>query len=101
MAEEDADYAHADDMPTDIPYYGYNGCGGDYGDGAFACDGKTFAEVETGHNGRFLVDWDIKKQRPYRCSLGQIHRYIKVRNKVDKLFARLKKSKPAKQKLTT
>ena len=93
MLDEEANNAHTGNMPDNIPYQGFNGVGGNYGDGAFACDGKTYAEVETGHNGGFVVDWENTKQRPSLLSLNSICRYIKIRNKVEKLFVKLGKSR--------
>ena len=86
MVDEEANYAHSGDMPTDIPYHGFNGSGGNFGQGSFACDGKTYAEVETGHGGGFVVDWNEHQQRPSMRSLRSIRRYLKIRNRVLKLF---------------
>lgn len=49
MIDEEANYAHFGDLPTDIPYHGWHHEGGDYGPAEFACDGTTYAEWETGH----------------------------------------------------
>ena len=86
MVDEEANYAHSGDMPTDIPYHGFNGGGGNFGDGALACDGKVYAEVETGHEGGFVVDWDEAKNRPSLTSLKSIRQYIRVRHQVQQLF---------------
>ena len=95
MVDEEANYAHSGNLPTDIPYHGFNGPGGNYGDGVCACDGKEYAEVETGHEGGFVVDWDKARQGPEPHSLRCIRRYLKVRNKVRKMFDGLAKpSKP-------
>ena len=45
MVDATANYAHAREMPEDIPYYGFNSAGDEYGPGLFVCDGKTFLEV--------------------------------------------------------
>src|SRR3954452_13243867 len=49
MVDEEANHGHCDEMPTNIPYHGYNGHGDNYGDAAFACDGKRYAEAPTGY----------------------------------------------------
>ncbi len=86
MVEEEADYAHSGKLPTDIPYHGFNGSGGNFGQGSFACDGRTYAEVETGHGGGFVVDWDETRNRPSATSLKNIRRYLKIRDRVLKMF---------------
>ena len=48
VVDEQANYGHCGDLPTDIPYHGFSGSGGDYGEAVFACDGTRYAEVETG-----------------------------------------------------
>ena len=83
-----ANYAHSGNLPADIPYHGFNGNGGNFGDGVCACDGKEYAEVETGHGGGFVVDWDEPQQRPSTRSLKSIRRYLKIRDRVLQWFAR-------------
>ena len=86
MVEEEADYAHSGNIPTDIPYHGFNGPAGNYGQGVVACNGKSFAEVETGHGGGFVVDWNEAKHRPSAQSLKNIRRYLKIHKKVLAMF---------------
>jgi hypothetical protein len=93
MVDEEANYAHYDDMPTNRPYFGYNGAGGNYGQSSFACDGRRYAEVETGFDGGFVVVWDALKNRPTPKSLRAVRRYLHVRDKVQKMFEKL--SQPA------
>lgn len=40
MVDDEANYAHYQKMPEDIPYEGWHDAGGDYGCEVFACDGK-------------------------------------------------------------
>ena len=89
MVDEEANYAHYDEMPTNIPYYGYNGAGGNYGQSSFACDGRHYAEVETGFDGGFVVAWDVLKNRPTPESLRAVRRYRHVYNKVQAKFEKL------------
>jgi hypothetical protein len=89
MVDEEANYGHSGNLPTDIPYHGFNGPGGNFGDGVCACDGRVYADVDTGHAGGFVVDWDEVNQQPTSRSLETIRRYLTTRKKVGELFAGL------------
>lgn len=89
MVDEEANYAHCDEMPKNVAYYGYNGAGGNYGQSSFACDGRRYAEVETGYHGGFVVAWDAVRNRPTPESLRAVRRYSHVENKVQELFEKL------------
>jgi hypothetical protein len=89
MVDEEANYGHSGNLPTDIPYHGFNGPGGNFGDGVCACDGQVYADVDTGHGGGFVVDWDEEKQQPTPRSLETIRRYLTTRKKVGEMFAGL------------
>ena len=89
LVDEEADYAHSGNLPPDVPYHGFNGPGGNYGQGALACDGKTYAEVETGHGSGFVVDWNDCTRRPSSRSLQSIRRYLRVRQQVREIFEAL------------
>ena len=95
MVDEEANYAHSGDMHTDIPYHGVHGVGYDYGACAYACDGKTYAEVGRGHAGGFVVDWDETTRRPLPRSLRDVRRYLIVRDKVRAMFKARPTSRPA------
>lgn len=95
MVDEEANYAHSGELPRDIPYYGFHGPGGNYGDGVCACDGKQLAEQETGHEGGFVVEWDDVRQRPSRPSLRAVRRYLAVCRKAQARFAALAAQPPA------
>ena len=98
MVDEEANYAHCGELPSDIPYRGINGAGGEYGHGAFACDGRRFAELEIGHDGGFVIEWDESTRRPLAQSLKSIRRYLAVRKNVQAMFPAL--SKPENQLVT-
>lgn len=100
MVDEEANYAHADEMPTNVPYYGHHGSGGNYGQHSLACDGRRSAEVETGFDGGFVVVWDTTRNRPTPESLRAVRRYRHVRKKVQNLFQTLT-PKPSTQPPTT
>ena len=94
MVDEEANYAHSGDLPTDILYHGFNGPGGNYGDGAVVCDGRCLAEVETGHDGGFVIVWDEARGHPTAESLRRIRRYVTVRKNAEALFAAPTKPQP-------
>jgi hypothetical protein len=77
MVDEQANYAHANDLPTDIPYYGMNGSGSDYGAGEMACDGMEYAEVERG--GGFVICWDFETQQPTPQSVEKTRQFIAIK----------------------
>ena len=87
MVDDEANYAHYDKLPTDIPYLGFNGAGSEYGPGNVVCDGKLCAEVDVGQGGGFVVDWDEARNRPFARSLKTIRRYLKTRKIVTEMFA--------------
>ena len=99
MVDEEANYAHYDEMPTNIPYSGHNGAGGNYGESSFACDGRRYADVETGYGSGFVAQWDTAKKRPTAESLRAIRRYLHVYDKVQKMFTVL--AQPATPQPTT
>jgi len=86
MVDGEADWAHANELPKDVAYVGFNGPGGNFGDGVFACDGKVYAEVDTGHNGGFVVEWDESKGQPTAGSLRAVRSYLTIRARVLELF---------------
>ena len=55
LVDYEADYGHSDELPRDIPYYGWHGAGANYGPQVFACDGKEYAEAETMNDGDLAV----------------------------------------------
>ena len=89
MVDEEANYAHYDEMPTNIPYSGHNGAGGNYGECSFVCDGRRYAEVATGFDGGFVVQWDSTKNRPAAESLRAVCRFLRVYKKVQAKFEKL------------
>ena len=55
MHDEQANYGHSGELPTDTPYIGEHGPGGEYGPCRFACDGKKYLEVEASQDGDPVV----------------------------------------------
>ena len=87
MTDEQANYAHYGKLPTDIPYHGHNTAGSEYGPGVVACDGRTFAEAQTGHSGGFVIDVNDRTQRPSRRSLKSLRAYLQMRQRVRRALA--------------
>jgi hypothetical protein len=94
MVDEEANYAHSSEMPTDIPYYGFNGAGSNYGDGKIACDGKKCAEVETGHGGGFVIGWDFHTWQPTGKCIKNIRHFIVIQQRAEKIIKALRQSEP-------
>ena len=94
MIEEEANYAHYDEMPTDIPYYGSNAAGSDYGPFNMVCDGKDLEEVPASTDG-FVVGWNYRLGLPKLKSILRIRRYLKVEQRVHKFFMELRQTKPS------
>jgi len=95
MVDEEANYAHYGEMPTNVPYFGHNTAGGEYGDAVFACDGRRYAEVESGHSGGFVIAWNEVRNRPQPDSLRAIRRYLRIERRVHEMFDRISKQAKA------
>jgi len=85
LADEEANYAHTGELPTDIPYTAWNGKGSEYGDYKMACDGEEFVEVPASQDG-FVVDWDYKTEQPTPQSLDIIRQYLAVHKRAAKFL---------------
>ena len=90
LVDLEANYAHTDKMPANVPYYGYNGSGSDYGEGRIVCDGKHYAEVAVNQSW-FVVVWDYQRMKPAHKSVLRIRRFISIQKRVKALFDKLKK----------
>jgi hypothetical protein len=91
MVDEEANYAHDDEMPKDIPYTAWNLAGTNYGDGKIACDGKVFAYVSANVDG-YVVCWNKRTNQPTKQSLENIRHYLVVHQRLQKLFKALSAS---------
>ena len=88
MIDEEANYGHCDEMPTDIPYYGSYGAGSNYGPGNVVCDGRDYEEVPASTDG-FVLAWNYRFGLPKFKSILRIRRYLKVERRVKKMFREL------------
>ena len=88
LIDEEANYAHADQLPTEVPFLASHGAGGNYGDGKIACDGNRYAEVGATSDG-FVVAWDEQTNAPSQQSLDNIRHYFAVHATVQEMFQQL------------
>jgi len=93
IIDEAANYAHAEHLPTDIPFTAWHGAGDNYGDGRIACDGNHYAEVSANRDG-FVVRWDEAGNQPTPESLDGIRLYLAVHRTVQELFKELSAASP-------
>jgi hypothetical protein len=95
MADQEANYALAGQLPTNIPYTAWNGAGSNYGDGKMACDGKQYAEVSA-HQDGFVLDWDYEKMRPEPKSVQRVRHYIAIYQRAGQILSKLRQKEPHK-----
>jgi hypothetical protein len=95
MVDQEANYGHYDQMPTDIPYLAHHSAGDNYGPHSMACDGKQYAEVAASSDG-FVVAWDYKKSEPTKQSLRNIRQFISIEQRTDRIIQRLRQKEPHK-----
>ena len=88
LIDEEANYAHADHLPAEVPFLASHGAGGNYGDGRIACDGEHYAEVGATSDG-FLVAWDYKTNQPTPQALANIRDYLAIKKTVQEQFKAL------------
>lgn len=93
MTDQEANYAHADEMPSDIPYLAWHSSGDNYGEGRIACDGTHHAEVGATSDG-FVVAWDHAQNEPIARSVEDIRHYIAVEQTVRERFESLRAIQP-------
>lgn len=89
MIDEEANYGHCDEMPTDIPYYGSYSAGSNYDPGRMVCDGQDYEDVPAGSDG-YVVAWNYRSGLPRLKSILRIRRYISLERRVRKLFKALR-----------
>lgn len=94
MTDEEANYGHANDLPTTVPFFAQHGAGGNYGPYLFACDGRELVEVPGSEHG-FAIEWDYHEGEPTAKSVAAIRRYLALKQKVQRRFKRLRRT-PAK-----
>lgn len=98
MVDEEANYAHVHKLPTNIPYSGFSAPGGTYGSYAYACDGQSLRDIETGQEGGYVVGWDEEKNAPNEQSLEAIRQYRSILKLTQARFTALVQSQKRKGK---
>jgi hypothetical protein len=58
MVDEEANYAHCDEMPGKLFYYGRHESGCEFDGSDFACAGDTYQEWRTGKSGCYVFPVD-------------------------------------------
>ena len=99
MVDYEANYAHAEDLPKDIVYFGSHDGGDGYRPESFACDSKTYLEQATDGGGGFIVMFD-EKGDPNPASLAEIKTFITHHNNVRVLLAKRRPDKRGHARLT-
>jgi len=89
MVDEEANYGHCDELPTNIPYYGSYGPGSNYGPGSVVCDGRDYEDVPASSDG-FVLAWNYRLGLPGLRSILRIRRYLKIERRMQKLFKALR-----------
>lgn len=79
MVDEQANYAHYEELPTNVPYFGFHGSGCEYGDMAFACDGRTLCYVDTNSQSDPMVRVNEATGRTSREDLRDYRLYRQCR----------------------
>jgi hypothetical protein len=92
MIDEEANYGHCDEMPTNIPYHGTYGAGSNYGPGSIVCDGRDYEDVPASSDG-FVLAWNYRVGLPQLKSILRIRRYLKLERRVQRLFKALREQK--------
>lgn len=87
LVDEQANYAHSGDLPTNIPWTGRSEAGGSYGAVEWACDGNALKETPSGHDGGFVVEWDAIENNPRQHDIDEIRAFIAVEKTALKMFA--------------
>ena len=85
LVDQEANYAHNDQLPTNIPYIAYNAAGGDYGESGYVCDGKDFREISV--NKEFIPIIEVEDDgKLNRGQFKNIQKWLALKKKVDLLF---------------
>lgn len=92
MVDEQAKYAHAGSLPENVPWIGESGSADSFSPANYTCDGKVSLEVLLNDFGEYSVSWSDKHNGPDPDVVKQIRQFIRVKNKVQRLFKRMAKS---------
>ena len=86
LVDEGANYAHYNEMPNEVPYFGWHGAGGEYGSCAFACEGNGYVDADMDANGELVVRVSDRGQ-PSKTDLKMVRRYVACWRRAQKAMA--------------
>ena len=88
MYADEVNYGSTDELPDGVPYTGWHGAGGDYGEHEFACDGKDkYDDAEQGHgNDGYVIVFDDETGEPSQDNIQDVKDFILFRNQVQKMM---------------
>lgn len=85
MVDEQANYGHYGELPTDIPFHGFHNAGGDYGAMEVACDGEYAVEWETGHTSGYVFHADPNGAEEWPKELANFNHFQEVNRRATTL----------------
>lgn len=91
MQDIEANYAHAGEMPNDIPYVASHGRGDCYDAGRLVCDGKEFVEQKVGEDEGYVIDFN-EFGDPNIEDIAKVRKLIKMRTHISEMFQAMIKS---------
>ena len=83
MVDEEANYAHASNLPENVPYVAVFGSGSSYGPGEIVCDGERSVEVATGHEGGYVLNFD-EAGTPDPRDIEHIRDFLELKRRVER-----------------
>ena len=88
MVDYEANFAHTEDLPKDLVYFGTHGAGEGYGAEFFACDAQTYLEQASNDDGDgFIVSFD-DDGNPDPSNLEEVKTFITLWNNVRVMLAK-------------
>jgi len=77
LVDEEADYAHCNDIPKNVKWYGASFAGYEYPETMYACDGATFMECAV-YSGRPILRWDSEHDLPDQRDVEHTQAFFKL-----------------------
>ena len=88
MVDEEANYAHSSEMPTNVPWIAEADAGDEYSACASCCDGEN--SIEVSRDGEFImVRFSPQLGQPYPKDVDAAKAYLECLKKVNKMFDEL------------
>ncbi len=86
MVDEEVNYAHNGEMPTDIPYHGNHTAGCAYPSEVYACDGKEYIEVSSNNENEAVVSYT--ETGPSAIQVKEVKRYFEILDRARQLLSK-------------